>query len=113
MSDAKTVADVTDMPAGLDVVPTVPGTHVGGHDVQGTDGTTRTDRPGELLGTVAETDDDKKAREANADKQTAKADYIAAEVDRANREDLPKLGGPVQDDWAPAEKAKTYKADPK
>lgn len=94
MSDkAKTIADVTDMPAGLDVIPTVPGTHVGGHDVQGTDGVPRTDRPGEILGTVAgeATAHDKGAREMELEKE----DFVRAEVDRNNREVLPLLGGPV------------------
>lgn len=110
MGDAKTVADVTDMPAGLDVIPTMPGTHVGGHDVQGADGEKRTDRPGEILGTVAESKADAKRREDNHAKQTAKEDYVTEEVDRANREELPLLGGPLEDGWTPGNaKAKAAK----
>lgn len=98
---AKDVSDVTDMPEGLDVIPTVPGTYVGGHDVQGADGDKRTDRPGEILGTAVDqaTDEDKTARELEGER----SDFIAKEVDRTNREVLPKLGGP-----APAE---TWKAE--
>lgn len=111
MADAKTVADVTDMPAGLDVIPTVPGTHVGGHDVQGTDGKTRTDRPGDILGTPAENDADKDRREDNRARETAKHDYVRAAVDRTNREILPTLGGPIDDGWEPDKAAP--KAAPK
>lgn len=91
-SDTKSVADVTKVPDGLDVIPTVPGTFVGGHDVQGADGKKRTDRPGEILGTAAgkPTPHDKTARETEAEK----SDFVAQEVDRNNREVLPLLGGP-------------------
>jgi hypothetical protein len=99
MARAKTVADTVDLPEGLDVIPTVPGTYVGGHDVQGADGKPRTDRPGAILGTPI-TDDETKARGAEArDKETEKHDYVREAVDRNNREVLPLLGGPVQDDW--------------
>ena len=91
-NDTKSVADVTDVPKGLDVIPTVPGTFVGGHDVQGADGKPRTDRPGELLGTPARKSSphDKDARKVTAEQ----TDFVAAEVDRTNREVLPLLGGP-------------------
>lgn len=95
---AKTVAEVTDVPAGLDVIPTVPGTFVGGHDVQGADGEERTDRPGEILGTPVDTttDHDQNAREL----EMKRSDFVAKEVDRNNREVLPKLGGPVAtEEW--------------
>jgi hypothetical protein len=99
MAKAKDIGDVTDMPAGLDVVPTVPGTFVGGHDLQGTDGTPRTDRPGEILGTPV-TDDETKANiEANREKETAKHDAVREAVDRNNREVLPLLGGNQDDGW--------------
>jgi hypothetical protein len=97
MAKAKTVADTVDPPEGLDVIPTVPGTYVGGHDVQGTDGKPRTDRPGEILGTAVADD----TRAASRDAETAKHDYVREAVDRNNREVLPLLGGPVQDDWQP------------
>lgn len=85
----------TDVPAGLDVVPSVPGTYVGGHDLQGTDGKVRTDRPGEILGTPVPSASRTEARAH----EMAKADYVTSEVDRANREELPRLGGTVDDGW--------------
>lgn len=103
MSDAKTVADVTDVPEGLDVIPTVPGTIVGGHDVQGADGKERTDRPDAILGTPASetTVHDRTARETTL----AQTDFVTAEVDRNNREVLPLLGGPNAETlgWTPEE----------
>lgn len=95
--DAKTVAETVDMPEGLDVIPTVPGTFVGGHDVQGADGKPRDDRPGEILGTPAgeSTDRDRSAREL----ETERADFTAREVDRNNREVLPLLGGDTPEPW--------------
>ena len=101
-NDTKSVADVTDVPKGLDVVPTVPGTFVGGHDVQGADGKERTDRPGEILGTPAgkSTKHDKTARETELEK----TDFVTAEVDRTNREVLPLLGGPNDETRWEAEK---------
>lgn len=97
MSDTKkaqNIGDVTDIPAQLDVVPSVPGTYVGGHDMQGADGQVRTDRPGELLGTPI--------AKAKADGNTiAQGDYVRQEVDRAHREELPLLGGKQADDWKP------------
>jgi hypothetical protein len=93
----KSVASETDVPAGLDVVPMEPGTIVGSRDQQGTDGTTRTDRPGELLGTPIPDENLSK----NQSKEDAKHDYVRAEVDRANREELPRLGGTVDDGWEP------------
>lgn len=95
----KSAADVTDVPAGLDMTITQPGTIVGGHDLQGTDGTTRTDRPGEILGTPVVSAASAGRLNAGRAQQTAKTDHITAEVDRANREELPKLGGPVDDGW--------------
>lgn len=102
-SKAKTVADVTDVPAGLDVIPTVPGTFVGGHDVQGTDGKERTDRPGDILGTPV---DEPTAHDTRARKQTEdQTDFVTKEVDRNNREVLPLLGGPNAEalGWEPEE----------
>lgn len=102
-NDTKSVADVTDVPEGLDVIPTVPGTFVGGHDVQGADGKPRDDRPGEILGTPANdtTRHDQTAREQTA----AQTDFVTQEVDRNNREVLPLLGGPNTDalGWKPEE----------
>lgn len=92
MGESKTLEDVTDVPKGLDIVLTAPGTIVGGHDVQGTDGTTRTDRPGELLGTPI-------AKSKNDPNSIAQGDYVRQEVDRANREELPRLGGKADDGW--------------
>jgi len=73
------------------VVPTVPGTDVGGHDTAGVDGEKRTERSGELLGTPDhETPKETAAaRELEVDRDT----FVAKEVDRANREDLPRIGG--------------------
>jgi hypothetical protein len=102
MAKAKTVAETVDLPEGLDVIPTVPGTYVGGHDVQGADGTARTDRPGEILGTAVADD----SRAAPRDKEQAKHDYVREAVDRNNREVLPLLGGAVEDGWEPDGKAK-------
>lgn len=99
---AKDIGDVTEVPAGLDVVPTVPGTYVGAHDLQGADGEERTDRPGEILGTPIP---DASRADARAREQ-ARGDYVTAEVDRANREELPKLGGPVADTWEPTKAKK-------
>lgn len=113
MNDAKNIAETVDMPAGLDVVPAVPGTFVGGHDVQGTDGTTRTDRPGEILGTPALTDAQESRNTTNRERETARADFVTAEVDRANREDLPKLGGDAADDGWKAEGRTARKAPAK
>lgn len=93
----KNIGDETDVPAQLDVVPSVPGTYVGGHDVQGADGTERTDRPGEILGTAIPDESRKAAREHSQ----ARSDYVTSEVDRANREELPLLGGTVDDGWEP------------
>lgn len=97
----KTAAEMTDVPEGLEVVPAVPGTYVGGHDIQGADGTERTDRPGEILGTAVDdpTLHDQSARET----ELAKTDFVTAEVDRNNREVLPLLGGPNTDrgQWEP------------
>lgn len=85
------------------VVRTVPNTDVGGHDTSGVDGETRTERSGELLGTpdprmITDADHQRKAAEL----VTSRADFVAEEVDRANREDLPRLGGNVElEDWRP------------
>lgn len=105
MSDtkaAKDAADVTEVPKGMDVVVTVPGTIVGSHDLQGTDGEERTDRPGEILGTPADTGENTTRGDARA-KEMARTDYVTSEVDRANREELPKLGGNVADTWEPGD----------
>ena len=97
MAKSKDAASVTDTPAGLDVAVTQPGTIVGSHDLQGTDGTERTDRPGEILGTPI-LDNEKRAKETR-EREKQRADYATSEVDRANREELPKLGGPIDDGW--------------
>lgn len=104
MARAKTVAETVDLPEGLDVIPTVPGTYVGGHDVQGADGTPRTDRPGELLGTPARLDPATAKHQAKArDKELKKHDHVAEAVDRNNREVLPLLGGDIDDQWEPTD----------
>lgn len=99
MAKAKGIEDVTDVPEGLDVVPTVPGTFVGGHDLQGTDGVPRTDRPGEILGTPVTTGDQAKTREEARKHEAEKADAQTEAVDRNNREVLPLLGGKNPDNW--------------
>lgn len=105
MADSKDAADVTSTPEGLDVAVTQPGTIVGSHDLQGTDGTTRTDRPGDILGTPVVSSESHARTEANRQLETARTDSVTAAVDRANREELPRLGGPVQTDWEPDEDA--------
>jgi hypothetical protein len=97
--ETKSVASETDVPAGLDVVPMEPGTIVGGRDLQGADGTPRTDRPGEILGTPVE--DDAQRRLDAAQRETDRADFQTQEVDWTNRNELPLLGGPNNDDWKP------------
>lgn len=97
MAQGKSIEDSVDVPAGLDVIPAVPGTFVGGHDVQGADGKTRTDRPGEILGTAIADESRAEGRE----KEAAKHDYVQEAVDRNNREVLPKLGGVQDDGWEP------------
>lgn len=103
MAKAKSISDSVELPEGLEVVPAVPGTYVGGHDVQGADGKPRDDRPGEILGTAVDdpTQHDQTARET----ATAQTDFVQKEVDRNNREVLPLLGGPNTDalGWAPDE----------
>ena len=96
---AQDISDVTDIPAGLDVIPTVPGTFVGGHDVQGADPKVRTDRPGDILGTPV-TDEATTTRIDEArEHETAKHDAVREAVDRNNREVLPFLGGNQDDGW--------------
>lgn len=73
------------------LVRTIPGTDVGGHDTAGVDGETRTERPGDLLGTPNV--EESKTTKSNRETATEQSDFIAEEVDRANREDLPRLGG--------------------
>lgn len=80
------------------VVPAVPGTNVGGHDTSGVDGAKRTERSGELLGTPDV--EEGRFTEAHREQTIEQADFVAKEVDRANREDLPRLGGEtIPDDW--------------
>lgn len=108
MSDtkaAKDAADVTEIPEGMDVAVTVPGTIVGSHDLQGTDGEERTDRPGEILGTPAPSNTTE-ARTAAREREQQRSDYVTSEVDRANREELPKLGGDQADTWEAPKSAK-------
>ena len=73
------------------LVRTVPGTDVGGHDTAGVDGEKRTERPGDLLGTPNV--EPSKATITAREVAISQADHVAKEVDRANREDLPRLGG--------------------
>lgn len=91
------------MPKGNDqIVRTVPGTDVGGHDTSGVDGEKRTERAGEILGTpdAAPSDSTVDARELEG----KRTDFVTAEVDRTNREVLPKLGGPAAPEEWKAEK---------
>jgi hypothetical protein len=99
MAKAKDIGDVTDMPEGLDVVPSVPGTFVGGHDLQGVDGTPRTDRPGALLGTPVTDSEAAKSRAEARQLEEDKADAVREAVDQNNREVLPLLGGKNPDNW--------------
>jgi hypothetical protein len=99
MAKAKGVEDVTEVPEGLDVVPTVPGTFVGGHDLQGADGTPRTDRPGEILGTPVTTSEQAKSRAEARALEAERADAQTEAVDKNNREVLPLLGGKNPDNW--------------
>jgi hypothetical protein len=85
------------------LVRTVPGTDVGGHDTAGVDGKERTERSGELLGTPDLTPDVKRQSAKARELEERKSDYVREEVDRANREDLPKLGGNVEDGWKPGD----------
>jgi hypothetical protein len=103
VAKSKNAASVTDTPEGLDVAVTQPGTIVGSHDLQGTDGTERTDRPGEILGTPVLTPANEERARSTREREEKRASYIASEVDRANREELPKLGGPIDDNWEPGE----------
>jgi hypothetical protein len=73
------------------LIPTVPGTDVGGHDTAGVDGKKRTERSGEILGTPDE--EPSKATKDAREQTLEQSDFITQEVDRANREDLPRLGG--------------------
>jgi hypothetical protein len=93
------------------LVPTVPGTDIGGHDTAGTDGKVRTERQGEILGTPDPDHESAKRTADGHELETKKADYVREAVDKANREDLPKLGGNVEDTWEP-EKAAPRKAEP-
>lgn len=82
------------------LVRTVPGTDVGGHDTAGVDGETRTERAGDILGTpnVEPSQATRRAR----DLTNERSDFVTQEVDRANREDLPRLGGDATaEDWKP------------
>ena len=80
------------------LVPTVPGTDVGGHDTAGVDGKKRTERSGDVLGTPDREPD--RATQTQRELETERADFVTAEVDRANREDLPRLGGPnAPEEW--------------
>ena len=99
MAKAKDISDVTEIPEGLDVVPTVPGTFVGGHDLQGTDGTPRTDRPGVIFGTPVTNSDQAKERADARKFEADKADAVTEAVDQNNREVLPLLGGRNPDNW--------------
>lgn len=81
------------------LVRTVPGTDVGGHDTAGVDGEPRTERSGDILGTPDP--DTAPAVRTARERELARADHVQAEVDRANREDLPKLGGEIEDTWTP------------
>lgn len=80
------------------LIRTVPGTDVGGHDTAGVDGETRTERPGDILGTP-NVEPSKAAKDARAITQE-QSDFVTREVDRNNREVLPKLGGDAdQGSW--------------
>lgn len=80
--------------AGLDISqPPVPGTFMGAHDKQGTDGTARTDRPGQQLGSAVTDKESDDIRDRAAAVAAKRAELMAAAVDKANREELPKLGG--------------------
>jgi hypothetical protein len=81
------------------VVRTLPNTDLGGHDTSGTHGEERTERPGSILGTP-NPDEASVSRTQDARAiELARADYVTAEVDRANREELPRLGGNSDIGW--------------
>ena len=76
------------------LIRTVPGTDVGGHDTAGTDGETRTERPGAILGTPNSQPGQRTLDARNIAQN--QSDFVTQEVDRANREDLPRLGGEAE-----------------
>jgi hypothetical protein len=80
----------------------VPGTDVGGHDSAGTDRQTRTERPGQMLGTPNPDAEAVSRRETAQELEDARSEFVRQEVSRANREDLPKLGGDAVDQWKPS-----------
>lgn len=85
------------------LIRTVPGTDIGGHDTAGVDGETRTERPGEILGTPNPDAGTVKHTADAREHEEKRGDYVRDQVDKANREDLPKLGGNVEDNWKPGD----------
>jgi hypothetical protein len=75
------------------LIRTVPGTDIGGHDTAGVDGDKRTERPGELLGTPNPSAESVRNTQTHRAAEEARADRVTKAVDKANREELPKLGG--------------------
>lgn len=97
MADDKGMKPASD---NAQLVRTVPGTDIGGHDTAGVDGEKRTERPGDILGTP--NSDTSKATKDARELANDQADFVTKEVDRANREDLPRLGGDTgPGNWKP------------
>lgn len=81
---------------------TVPGTDSGGHDTAGTDGKRRRERKGAILGTPNVDAETVKRRETAQELEDRRSEFMRQEVERANREDLPRLGGTPKSDWKPS-----------
>jgi hypothetical protein len=71
----------------------IPGTDLGGHDTAGVDGKKRTERSGEILGTPNPDAETKRETEKHREEEEERTRTIVEAVDKANREELPKLGG--------------------
>ena len=98
---AKAPADTKGMkPSGNNdqLVRTIPGTDIGGHDTAGVDGDERTERPGEILGTPNPSAVSAKSTQDHRAAQEARDLSVVEAVDKANREELPKLGGETNPD---------------
>ena len=75
------------------LIRTVPGTDVGGHDTAGTDGQKRTERAGQILGTPNPDAETARETEKHRKAEEERSLSVVEAVDKANREELPKLGG--------------------
>jgi hypothetical protein len=75
------------------LIRTIPGTDLGGHDTAGVDGKKRTERPGDILGTPNPDAETRRETEKHRKAEEERSQDIVEAVDKANREELPKLGG--------------------